>query len=458
MTAPAAQWLEDRRFYWLLTLMLAAAVAFTVFPSGFDWPAEEASAVEADDVSGEVGAGSLARKLQWMPLFAIAGIVLFYRARLAALVALRSNPFLWLFLLWCAASVLWSPYPSATLKKVIQYAGVLAIALSFQCASWQPARFENVTRTTASWIILLSVPFTLLFPDIGIHHGGDTDGKWKGLTTNKNSLGLIAAFAMIFWLHAWLRGAERLRRAAPWMLLSFVIMVLAQSGTAFGVAVICGSYILFMMRPPFDYRGLVLPAALVGITTVLMLWLVMTMIVGSPGFADVFGPIAGLFGKDLSLTGRTDIWALTLEEASRHPLHGIGYGAFWLGPDSRAGWIIDILYWVPWQGHNAYIDIYNETGLVGLALVVLFLIYHALQLRRLARIDRASYTLHAAIFIYVVLTNVVETGMFRPINLSMVLMFVSSMDVSRQLFDLELRYARPGGALAAPSNRQRVLS
>lgn len=449
--APGLQ--QDRRFAGLLAFLLAAAVGFTVFPAGLNWPAEDAANVEADDITGAPGEGSLARKLQWMPLFAIAGLVLLYRARLAVLVALRSNPFLWLFLLWCTASVLWSAYPGSTLKKVIQLYGVAAMALAFQCASWRPARFADIVRATSSWIILLSIPFALLFPDIGIHHGGDTDGKWKGLTNNKNTLGLMAAFTLFLWLHAYFAGRARLRTTAFWCLLSVVVMVLAQSATAFGIAAICGPLVVLLLRTPPDWRRLVLPTALAVAALVALGWLVMAMIVGSPSFVDVFAPIAALFGKDITLTGRTDIWVMTLEEAARHPLHGIGYGAFWLGPESRAGWIIEALYWVPWQGHNAYIDLYNETGLVGLALVAGFLLWHFRQLQRLRQVDRSSWAVHATLFVYFLLTNVVETELFRTITIQTVLVTMSSMDVTRALFEVELRGAVLGPGLTGRAVR-----
>lgn len=438
MNADQRAWHDDRAFFWTLTILLAAGVCWTVFPPGFNWPAEDADAVV---VEGEVGEGSLARKLQWLPLFAMAGIVILYRAKIATMVALRSNPFLWAFAFWCAATVLWSVHPPSTLKKVIQFFGVLAMALAFQCASWTPMRFETVVRNTIGWVVLLSVPFALVLPDIGIHQTGDTAGKWKGLTTNKNSLGLIASFGFIFYLHDYLRGDSRLARAAAWMALCLFVMIMAQSGTAFGVAAVCCVFVLFVMRPPIDLRGRLLAWSLGLISFVLTVYLIWTLVDGPPGLEDILGPIAGLFGKDITLTGRSNIWALVLEEAARHPIQGIGFGAFWLGPNSASDWIIEILYWVPWQGHNSYVDIYNETGLVGLMLVIGFLVIHCVQLQRVARLDRSIFALHATLFLYLILSNIVETKMFRPITVHLLMLTMSSLSLTRMLLDHELRAA-----------------
>lgn len=44
-------------------------------------------------------------------------------------------------------------------------------------------------------------------------------------------------------------------------------------------------------------------------------------------------PMAELFaatGKDASLTGRTDLWAIATDLISQNPIGGYGYGAFWV--------------------------------------------------------------------------------------------------------------------------------
>src|SRR5690606_36617520 len=107
-----------------------------------------------------------------------------------------------------------------------------------------------------------------------------------------------------------------------------------------------------------------------------------------PEWNEVAGPVAGLFGKSADLTGRTDIWDLVLLEAGKHPWAGIGYGAFWLGMESPSQYIIDALYWIPLQAHNGYLDVYNELGVIGIAILSGFLIVHTVNLVRLLRVDR----------------------------------------------------------------------
>ena len=120
-------------------------------------------------------------------------------------------------------------------------------------------------------------------------------------------------------------------------------------------------------------------------------------------------------------------------------MQGVGYGAFWLGPDSMIAPIVDKLYWVPRQAHNGYVDVLNETGLIGLTLVSGYLIVYAIQLIKVARVDRSSFALHSAVFAYLILTNIAETVMFRTITLCFFVTTVSSLCLSRILFEAELR-------------------
>ena len=52
--------------------------------------------------------------------------------------------------------------------------------------------------------------------------------------------------------------------------------------------------------------------------------------------------------------------------AADSPILGVGYGSFWIG-NTHNLW--DGHFWKPAQGHNGYIDVYLELGIVGLFLL-----------------------------------------------------------------------------------------
>ena len=96
----------------------------------------------------------------------------------------------------------------------------------------------------------------------------------------------------------------------------------------------------------------------------------MATVGASPMFhAALIPQVAHLLGRRTDLTGRDKIWSGAIEQGSQHPVLGAGYGGFWglaSGADRRVGLVN--------QSHNGYIDVFLQTGAVGLALLVAYLL------------------------------------------------------------------------------------
>ncbi len=79
-------------------------------------------------------------------------------------------------------------------------------------------------------------------------------------------------------------------------------------------------------------------------------------------------------GKDLTLTGRTELWADIFRIAKTHLLFGCGFQGFWVVDALNIQALYQVYVWIPIQAHNGYLDILNETGLVGLTLFIIAVI------------------------------------------------------------------------------------
>jgi O-antigen ligase len=100
--------------------------------------------------------------------------------------------------------------------------------------------------------------------------------------------------------------------------------------------------------------------------------------------------ILGAFGKSITLSGRTKLWAYAFNLGLEHPILGAGYRDFWT--DRLTATFTQLFYWDdaregmefsgPGNGHNGYLDLFLELGLIG----VVF--YAALQVSALSRIAR----------------------------------------------------------------------
>jgi O-antigen ligase len=97
-----------------------------------------------------------------------------------------------------------------------------------------------------------------------------------------------------------------------------------------------------------------------------------------------------VLGTDSSLTKRTKIWTVLLEKAQLHPLLGFGYGNFWLG--EKIGVSAEVkktLGYYPYHGHNGFIDLWLELGLIGLLLLLCSFVFALIKGFR--RIHRSGF-------------------------------------------------------------------
>lgn len=96
---------------------------------------------------------------------------------------------------------------------------------------------------------------------------------------------------------------------------------------------------------------------------------------------DKFIDILSIFVSDTSFTGRDDIWMFMFNQISERPFLGYGYGAFWgIGYDSiniiKGDGFIQLLN----QGHNGYIDLLANLGMLGFSLYALLILNTLLNL------------------------------------------------------------------------------
>ncbi|WP_325344962.1 O-antigen ligase family protein [Xylophilus sp.] len=425
MTEPKAPDAARRWDLRVMVVLVACSFAFALLPPGFDW-----SQIEAQ---GSYAGGSLAMQLEFGSLF-LAGAWLALRNLESTLANLRrSNPFLLAFVAWCLLSVLWSPYPVVTLKRVVQLAGFTLVGIAVAAPLGGPRLLLRVLLAALTALLVASMVVTITHPLQGVDY--ELGGAWRGIMGQKNTLGAASGICALLWLRE-LLGERQL----PWpiaaggLLFALAMMVLAKSSTALLVTGL-GMAAYLSLR----WRGVALrrPAWVMalGAAAVLAAAAHFFYVVAGrlPAWSDLAGLVSAAFNKNADLTGRTDIWELVLMEVQRHPLQGIGYGAFWLGEGSRSQYVIDMLGWIPLQSHNGYLDILNEVGVVGLVLAAGALVWHAVAVARLLRAERELGALYAALLLMMLVSNTTESEMFRGVLFYNVLLFLLAAGVAASL-------------------------
>jgi len=110
------------------------------------------------------GSGSASSRLIWIGLACTGALVVLLNLRLARGVLSQVNPFFLAFGLLAAASVLWSIDPQFTARRLIRLATIFLVALAFVLVPGR--RIEDVLRPMITAVLVGSILFVLLFPDL----------------------------------------------------------------------------------------------------------------------------------------------------------------------------------------------------------------------------------------------------------------------------------------------------
>jgi O-antigen ligase len=310
---------------------------------------------------------------------------------------------------------------------------------------WHPRRVQNVLRPALTLMLGASLLFGLLAPALAIHQESSPElaGAWRGLTSHKNALGAMASIALILWCHAGLTRQVSWARCLAGAALATTCLLLSRSSTSLATSLFALAFMLVALRAPQALRRR-LPLLVVLLLLLLALYgLAMQNVL--PGLATLMAPITALSSKDVTLTGRTQIWAVMLEHIARHPLLGTGYGAYWTadavpGTDAHE-FITRLRGFFPGSAHNGYLDVTNDLGLLGLAALIGYIAVQARQCFALLRIDAAQATLYLALLFQQVITNLSETHWFSVLSLDFLLTTLTTTALARALLERRLRAA-----------------
>ncbi len=321
---------------------------------------------------------------------------------------------IWIFLLFgfMGLSIAWSDVPAVSFKRWVRSAGDLTMVLLVLSEKKPIEAIKLLIMRIAFVLVPLSIIFIKFFPHIGIAY--TTDGlatMWIGVTTHKNELGALALICGIFLL--WNTIASWRNRKKEYLGVLLMVMIFwllrgsttSNSKTSILAFLLSSCMLIFLnfLKPNPKRVGRIL----------LSLGLIFVFLnVITEGFADssLYEFIVRSSGRDSTLTGRTDLWKDLIAIASENPVLGRGFGSFWIG-DLHHLW--GKFIWHPTQGHNGYIDVFLELGLVGLFLLLseILLAYKSILTNFALDFEYAS--LRLVFFFMILMHNYTESSFLR---------------------------------------------
>ena len=328
------------------------------------------------------------------------------------------------YLGFAGASVLWALNPDHSFMRYLQQ---LMIVTSIVLPALLASRTVDMMRALFfcfAFALILNLYFVCQGSvDIVRLSQGMMNIGYEGYFNGKNYLGECAAPALLFSLHEMLqRGWKRRALGVIIAVIAVVLLLLSQSKTAFGLALIC---------PIIASITLLVRKATRLSPAVILLFIPFCWIVASHVSNFGFPRLSYLLYHDSTLTGRIIIWTFTESEIARSPLLGWGYQSFWLVPNSPAyteapGWV----QMMP-NSHNGYYDTILETGYVGFALLLAFILATLHAAGRVADRDPGQARLLLSLALFSTLYNFFETIWLRGFEFLWVLFVIVAAEIGR---------------------------
>lgn len=323
--------------------------------------------------------------------------------------------FVWLLVGLALASIYWTMSPELTQRRSVLLLGSTVFG-AYVSTRYNIKEQLHLLAWTFAIIIILSFVFAIALPSYGLmtfQEGGVHEGAWRGILSHKNMLGrLMSLSSVVFLLLANDNSqSEHRYRWFVWsgFVLSVALVVLSTSKTALIVCIT-----MTFIQPLYK--------ALRGKYTTIVPILITLVLVGGGAatlLLDNLEVIASALGKDLTLTGRTDIWAVMFELIWQRPLFGYGYNGFWLGWDGEvSAYIWRTLAWECPYAHNGFMDLLAELGFTGLILFLLSFTYTCTKAIKLVRKSKTIDGLWPLLYLtYLIMYNLTESTLLSSNNI-----------------------------------------
>jgi len=301
-------------------------------------------------------------------LLQLAALIVLYCKKDKVGPMLQKNSLILVYFSFCLLSVVWSDFPFVTFKRWIRALGDVEMVLIILIELDPFAALTRILTRMGFFLFPLSILFIRFYPQLGRRPTNSWTQEPVGVTSQKNELGIMCMIYGVFFLWMLLSVYRERKRVGRWRRM-----------LAYGTIIAISIYLLNLCNSTTSMVGYASSAGVLWLASRRpvrpgLVHLAFLGVVGAAVVALFFDPGGGMvesLGKDPSLTGRKEIWALVLS-LHTNPLIGTGFETFWLG--SRLEFMRNALpNEIINEAHNGYVEVYLNLGWTGLCFIALLL-------------------------------------------------------------------------------------
>lgn len=395
--------------------------ALVIFNGAFFYSFRERGATAMD-----LSEGDTYMQIIFACIYAIMLLLIAPRAKEVYL-SIKNMKWLWIVALLTLLSTTWSFDEDRTLRRSLGLFTTTLFGVYFGTVLNLRQQFRLIA-ITLTFLLISSLLISLFLPQYGVMDGLHY-GRWSGVYVHKNLLGRVAGLGTVFFPFYAIRNRTFRLPSIGLTLLSVFLLYMAESATSYIVVIILVGCILL-------YQFVKTQQNFVMVMTPYIFGLLVAVLFFGFGLIELF---FGFFERDLTLTGRTNLWPFVIEMIQRRPWIGYGYSGFWLG-ENGPSYEIWRWSWDTPHAHNGFLDIALDIGLVGLALVLFgfFRSYaQAYIFYKNAKSFNASWPIIYMTFI--LLNNLTESVILKTNDMYWILYIAAATSVCNMLAQQKLQ-------------------
>lgn len=341
-------------------------------------------------------------KNQVVYLFLFFSSLIILSKRLEKVLSLiRSEKYLGLFVLICLLSALWSDYSLLSIKRSFQLF-VMFLVIVEALVNIEPNILLKQLKIVVSAYLFFNL-YACRFIPTAID---PVFGTWRGMEIQKNWLAQNSLYCFLSSIVFFYFDKTRMSKLydSLLILISLLMIYKAHSSTNLlivGIIIFMG--VIFQIESIFYKLGI--GRSLLGLTFLFILTFVGIFLIFS---SELFGLIPGYFGKDMTLSGRTDIWLFAWNDIEKKIFLGYGFATYWIMGSSRLqifasyfeGFMVN-------EAHNGFIEIVLQLGFIGF---IFFLLPIGAYIFRMFKLNNNIAIL---IFVSIMTLNYTESVLFK---------------------------------------------
>jgi exopolysaccharide production protein ExoQ len=347
-------------------------------------------------------------------------------------------------------SAFWAEVPDLVLRRATTLAITTLFAV-YLIVRFEMGRLVAVLVKFNAIAVVGSFAIAALAHPLVLNASIDYPTAWRGVYSSKNTLGGMSALGILIAVYALRQGYGSRLIAAAVIPGNLALLYLSQSATPL-LLLLATAYVV-VTASAFRQRNAA--GSAMGVALVLIGILGIGLIVTQ--WADVLSAL----GRSATLTGRTRIWQMSLDNIAQRPWLGYGFGAFWRPAEFEARTMWQILHWVVPHAHNLWLEIGLELGIVGMTgvtLVLLAAFYRAIRVLTAPAARHVVFCL--ALLTAIVIGNLTEYEFLKAGSSDWVLFVVAFTYLGREVLVARAEPRRrsagaPIGAVVAVPAAQR---